>query len=65
MINACFIKHFQFHLTHSIFFCFDYHTFFSSLLPCVSVHTLSKTIQGTMTSDVSGFDFDQNWICVM
>nr|XP_022313416.1 sodium bicarbonate transporter-like protein 11 isoform X2 [Crassostrea virginica] len=30
-----------------------------------SVHTLSKTIQGTMTSDVSGFDFDQNWICVM
>ncbi|XP_061166083.1 solute carrier family 4 member 11-like isoform X1 [Saccostrea echinata] len=30
-----------------------------------SVHTLSKTIQGTMTSDESGFDFDQNWICVM
>ncbi|XP_052688843.1 solute carrier family 4 member 11-like isoform X2 [Crassostrea angulata] len=30
-----------------------------------SVHTLSKTIQGTMTSEVSGFDFDQNWICVM
>ncbi|KAK3091729.1 hypothetical protein FSP39_022216 [Pinctada imbricata] len=30
-----------------------------------SVHVLSKTIQGIVTSDESGFDFDQSWICVM
>ena len=30
-----------------------------------AVHVLSKTIQGTVTSDESGFDFDQSWICVM
>ncbi|XP_052090408.1 solute carrier family 4 member 11-like isoform X1 [Mytilus californianus] len=30
-----------------------------------SVHTLSRTIQGTTTSEDSGFDFDQSWICAM
>ena len=30
-----------------------------------SVHTLSRTIQGTTTSEDSGFDFDQSWICTM
>ncbi|XP_041475181.1 sodium bicarbonate transporter-like protein 11 isoform X2 [Lytechinus variegatus] len=37
----------------------------AALMTHDSVHVLSKTVQGTSTSEGGGFDYDQSWICAL